>query len=638
MSENISSSDDNYNYGSSDDNYIDGYQPFHCFKSHPWLTTVSNKEKHDSDSCTRISYDLNDDLSYNTSDCKKERYLCDNPTRSSELNTLSSTDIDVKEEEEKVLGKYDVIEEGNGDEDEDVWEDFKETNPTSYYMRLMSSIRGILKPPSVYKKVLDHLFHTFVSTKWIPEHNAYFSNEDSEFKFHILVPKSCSSAWVKINSMKDRKKISPQSDVFVESLDPYISSFINDASESIDIAMYKFTDSSVLDLLQRKWQQSNRKIRIRVLLNRATCTASIIRDKLFTFLLACFDSCGSDDVMPEVLYTSKGIEKCFHIKLYLRDSGTKCINGSSNTSHCGLNFNWEIINVSINREFNYEFQKLFNDLYDTYSADIENNLLYQWITTLPSNSFDTLKRVVTGIVTRYPSLVKVCFERQLQEYNVNSWLHLLLPDGYDASQRLLDTTRSSGNETYKDYLKNQLYEMYCDAYKFDSTVNQVPDDSYYAEKLHNLRSEMKDARSIGITLLHNDLDSTYNILRAATKNILIFSITIGQGFTEELVKIKSIKPNMVVVLVFWTLQQEVRDQLTKSGIVLIQVSMGCQHIKTIIVDDKVVTNSGSANLSTAAYEGSNREVNVNTIHKHKNFEVSTMKLLSLLGVYAAVGL
>ena len=141
--------------------------------------------------------------------------------------------------------------------------------------------------------------------------------------------------------------------------------------------------------------------------------------------------------------------------------------------------------------------------------------------------------------------------------------------------------------------KLKLYALY-NKVNFKTTDVQATDPIdpvTHLKKHKSLIKTMKENSGRGIMLLDKDMPEILKQLGEAKKNILIFSINIGPEFIEKLINIKTQKSEVTIVLVFWAwcVNQQLIDRVANIGINLIQIEQGCQHIKTIIIDDKIIT-------------------------------------------------
>jgi len=538
---------------------------------------------------------------------------------------------------------------------------------TKQFHSSMKVVRSEDEEKSDFLEVLSALFKNFSETHWMKDHVRYIKDERRKHSFHILIPSGCHAVWAKIYNLCRRGQIN-LSRIFVDSLYPYTETLIKSATTSIDIAMYKLNDASIIDVLKDKWQTS-RKLEIRILLNYSTNKDSKTFDMLFDFLAYCASMCleNDDSKIPEILFTNTDESIIFHSKVYIADKGVRCISGSANGSPSGNTKNFEIISVSTDNSFNSYFQNYFDGIYEIYSTDIHNNL---WAMSLKLlNNFSKLKAVVKTVTKLYPSLGELIFEKLLSQVMISQSIDDLfigntLSQNYDLYLRYIreytnnngigsgsDSNYSSDTEgnvhtnlrvTRCSELKSELYEVYKMHYGIVDVAVSVVSVTEHDIKHRNLILSMKKAQSSGIFLLKDDLGTIFQKLDKAQRSILIFTITVGLNFIDKLIQIKTTNKNIAIVLVFWKLPENQKkvDALVRSGIGLIQIDTGCQHIKTIIVDDQIITNCGSANLSESAYEGkrSSGEFNTSINHSHKTFEANTMKLLSLLGIHDACGL
>lgn len=133
------------------------------------------------------------------------------------------------------------------------------------------------------------------------------------------------------------------------------------------------------------------------------------------------------------------------------------------------------------------------------------------------------------------------------------------------------------------------------------------------------------------------MEETFTTLSQAKSYIILMTITMGKVFVEQIVKIKQDNRDLIIVAMVWKLPHSGSDEnliadMITAGICVLQMDVCVQHIKCIIVDNNIVTNGGSANLSFRAYNGLNQgEYNIYKKHNHDEFELRSMILTTLLG-------
>lgn len=142
-----------------------------------------------------------------------------------------------------------------------------------------------------------------------------------------------------------------------------------------------------------------------------------------------------------------------------------------------------------------------------------------------------------------------------------------------------------------------------------------------------------------VLFIFDEWDQIVASFRSACHHIILFSISLGLEWGDELIQLmqQNIENDkkVLVIIVVWKVpgssREDVLIKLIGLGAIYLEISSGVQHHKCVIVDGKIVTNGGCANLSIGAFsEVKNQgEYCVKLNHKHSLLEVMSMIVVTI---------
>lgn len=206
-----------------------------------------------------------------------------------------------------------------------------------------------------------------------------------------------------------------------------------------------------------------------------------------------------------------------------------------------------------------------------------------------------------------------------------------------------DDTNKVTSSTIDDYeddenLINDSKKTMPDIFRYDQLVEYLSQRILHKE-LSNTKERAKK-EGIFLTNEHSDFNEFIDKIKSAERYIILYSINLSLDVAKEICDTKKLKEDLLVVIVNWNIPNKltteantsIQQELFKLGAVLIHTNK-VQHIKGLFIDDQIVTNGGTCNFSKASFLFHKSEFNIKENSNYENFELLTMKLLTMLLLY-----